>query len=51
MALEKGAEFATLSKPVWLILKAVSFIVLSFVFSAIFWWTKKWIDKKPKKRR
>jgi len=35
----------------WGLLKVLMFIVASYVFSAIFWWTKKWMDGDVKKRK
>ena len=35
----------------WWVLKSLLFIAASFVFSLIFWLTKKWIDGKQKKKK
>ena len=35
----------------WWILKIVFFVVASFVFSVIFWATKKWFDKAPANKK
>jgi len=39
------------TKICWYFLKLVMFVLASFIFSAIFWATQKWLDKKPKKRK
>ena len=31
----------------WFVVKSVCFILASFVFSFIFWVTKRWIDGQP----
>ena len=35
----------------WVVWKVVAFIVASFIFSAIFWWTHNKIGVHAKKRR
>jgi hypothetical protein len=35
----------------WMLLKLVGFILASFVFSFIFWATKKWMDQTPVKKK
>jgi len=35
----------------WLFYKIIVFVVASFVFSFIFWSTKKWFDMKSAKKR
>ena len=35
----------------WYLAKASMFILASFVFSAIFWVTKKWVDQLDTKRK
>ena len=35
----------------WITLKAIMFVLGTFVFSVIFWGTKKWMEHAPKKKK
>ncbi len=35
----------------WLIWKPLMFIIMAFVFSVIFWWTKGWLESKCTKKK
>ena len=50
MALD-GTTCAWAGKSGWWALKAVYFLVASFVFSWIFWKTKELVEKKPAKKK
>lgn len=41
----------TYEKLGWVLAKASYMIIGSFVFSYIFWGTKKWLDSAPKKKK
>ncbi|MFC1752767.1 hypothetical protein ACFL96_05160 [Thermoproteota archaeon] len=47
-----GCDYGTWAgKTGWIVLKAVCFVLASFVFSVVFWATKHWIEKGTKKKR
>ncbi len=49
MTFVKG-DMTMTAKIGWYLLKGVYFVVMSFVFSYIFWWTKKLVEKKKRKK-
>jgi hypothetical protein len=46
-----GAEACGLEKAGWILVKSIAFILASFVFSLIFWLTKKWVDRQEQGKK